>query len=164
VQLDELLRAAKKKPICEVPRTASLERSDIEKLLPHRDPFLFVDKITHFDPEAGACIGQRTIPENDPVFRGHFPHHPVYPGVLLLETMGQLGCCLAALVRKKKTDVRVIKIHAATFQQEVRPGDRLRLLARLIELDDFGAICAGQVMRGETIAAFSIAEVHFVEA
>lgn len=163
MQLDEITRAAKKRPICEGGTRVSLERQDIERLIPHRDPFLFVDRITHLDLAARTCIGERTIAKDDPVFRGHFPDHPVYPGVLLLETMGQLGCCLAALVHDRKVDVRVIKIPAAMFLAEVHPGDVLSIRAKAIELDDFGTICAGQIARGDTIAAFSIAEVHFVE-
>lgn len=165
--LEELARAARKRPIFEpsaTTQTVDLGRSAIEGLVPHRDPFLFVDRIRAIDLEVGTCVGERVISTSDPVFRGHFPDHPVYPGVLLLETMGQLACCLASLMRGGRADVRALKIHNATFQTEVRPGASLTILARMLELDDWGAVCAGQILDGPAVATFSVSEVHFVEA
>jgi 3-hydroxyacyl-[acyl-carrier-protein] dehydratase len=75
-------------------RQVEIGQAAIERILPHRAPFLLVDTITEIDV-TGECIrGRRRIAPDDPVFVGHFPGEPIYPGVLQLETMGQLGLCL----------------------------------------------------------------------
>ena len=77
----------------------NLGRAAVEKLLPHRDPFLFVDRVTTADLAGGTISGERFIDVRDPVFDGHFPGRPIYPGMLQLETIGQLGLCLFGLIR-----------------------------------------------------------------
>jgi len=173
--LAALTRAAKKRPLWTPgpsTREVDLGRPAVERLLPHRDPFLFVDRITAVDLEVPALAGKRRIDPADPVFVGHFPGAPIYPGVLQIETMGQLGICLAHFAAKKTyevapdatpADVRALKIHTALFLAEVLPGDDLTILASLVESDGYGAICAGQLLKGGSIAAFAVMEVYLVE-
>ena len=148
-------------------------RKAVEQLLPHRDPFLFVDRITAIDLDQGAIAGMRRIDPKDPLFVGHFPGHPIYPGVLQLETMGQLGICLASFAARKSTavgpdvqptDVRALKIHYAIFVSELGPGDEVEILATLIESDEYGAICAGQLLKSGAVVAFALMEVHLPHA
>lgn len=174
-QLASLTRAAKKRPLWTPgaeTREVDLGRAAVERLLPHRDPFLFVERITAVDLSVPALAGKRRIDPADPVFVGHFPGAPVYPGVLQIETMGQLGICLAHFAAKKTyevapdatpADVRALKIHTALFLAEVSPGDELTILASLLESDGYGAICAGQLLKGGTVAAFAVMEVYLVE-
>lgn len=103
--------------------------TQIQEILPHRYPFLLVDKITEL--KIGKVVkGYKNISISDPVFIGHFPNHPIYPGVLILEGMAQTGGVLAfesmdAKVDPKSKVVYFTGIDAAKFRNPVRPGDRL---------------------------------------
>jgi len=182
--LATVVRQARKRPLW-VPgaatRAVALGREAIERVLPHRDPFLFVDAIAAVDLDQAALRGRRAIRPDDPVFAGHFPGQPIYPGVLQIETMGQLGVCLAHFCRARTHDiapdvvpaaVRAFKVHHALFQAEVWPGDDLTILAQLLSADDYTAICAGQLLKGgadgdaaapPTICALAVMEVYFVD-
>lgn len=174
--ISALSRTAKKRRLWSPgPMTVRVEhgRSVVDRLLPHRDPFLFVDLVTSIDLDQQAISGRRRIDPEDPIFAGHFPGYPIYPGVLQLETMGQLGICLLSFVQRGTTsvspevqplDVRALKIHTALFQAEVRPGDDLEVLGTLLTHDDYGAVCAGQIVVRDQIAVFSVMEVHLVQA
>jgi len=146
-------------------------RGVIERILPHRDPFLFVDEITDIDLTEHCIRGRRRIAKDDAGFVGHFPGEPVYPGVLQLEMMGQLSLCLLHFNAVRSTRVpeevtprrvRALRIHDGVFVAAVRPGDELTVIARLIAGDDYTAVCAGQLVRGDTACALAITEVYFV--
>lgn len=103
--------------------------SQIQEILPHRYPFLLVDKIIEL--KIGEIVkGYKNISISDPVFIGHFPNHPIYPGVLILEGMAQTGGVLAFESMNDKVDpkskvVYFTGIDGAKFRNPVRPGDRL---------------------------------------
>ena len=169
------MRSGKRRPIYEAAdttRAVDCGRDAIERLLPHRDPFLFVDRISSVDLTQGALTAHRTIDADDPVFVGHFPTYPIYPGVLQLETMGQAGICLVHFLRQgtvevapdaKPADVRAFKIHSALFIDEVGPGHELTIDARVLSDDSMTAVCLGQLRRGEVITALAVMEVYFVD-
>lgn len=99
-------------------------------LLPHRYPFLLVDRVLDFDLDEPPSIrALKNVTFNEPFFQGHFPRHPVMPGVLIIEAMAQAAGCLAHLARSSKDAERqlfyLVKIDKARFSQIVVPGDQL---------------------------------------
>ncbi len=165
--LESLIRAGVRRPLW--PDVGSscvvdIRRDAILTMIPHRDPFLFVDKITALDVNGGRIRGQSFISADNAVFSGHFPGYPVYPGVLQLETIGQMALCLLHSANPARDgDVRAVRIHHAAFLHEVNGGQWLDVVATVVRSDEYGAVCSGQILNGETICAFGIMEVFFVE-
>ena len=110
------------------PPSVSMDCLAIQAYLPHRDPFLFVDRIIELEPYKRA-VGLKNVTYNEPFFRGHFPQRPVMPGVLILEAMAQVGGVLAfySLGGRRGHVPLFTGIDKAKFRAPVVPGDQLRL-------------------------------------
>ena len=107
------------------------EITDILRLLPHRYPFLMVDRIVSFEGET-KCLGIKSVTINEPFFQGHFPGHPVMPGVLQVEAMAQVASVL--MMRMSKSSSRVgyfMSADGVKFRKPVLPGDTLFIHAEL---------------------------------
>jgi 3-hydroxyacyl-[acyl-carrier-protein] dehydratase len=108
-------------------KTANIET--ILGLLPHRYPFLLVDRVLEFDPDAPTRLkAMKNVTMNEPFFQGHFPNHPVMPGVLIIEAMAQAAGCLAYMGAKEDQQDQLfylVKVDKARFSQIVSPGDQL---------------------------------------
>ena len=105
----------------------------IQKMLPHRYPFLLVDRVVEFEPRA-KIVGIKNVSVNEPFFQGHFPGRPVMPGVLVLEALAQAGGLLTQLSNEADASGKVfylVKIDNAKFSRMVVPGDRLELCVSL---------------------------------
>ncbi len=111
-------------------QTEQLEAFDIQRILeclPHRYPFLLVDRIHSIDKDR-SCVGIKNVTINEPHFQGHFPGRPVMPGVLIIEGMAQTAgaiCLHAAGVTSAPSVVFFMTIDKAKFRKPVVPGDRL---------------------------------------
>jgi 3-hydroxyacyl-[acyl-carrier-protein] dehydratase len=106
-----------------------LDTGDLKRLLPHRAPFLFIEKLTNIVPNESAT-GYKAVGYNEPFFAGHFPDHPVMPGVLIIEALAQTAGALVMYsmpVGSKNRVVYFMTIEKARFRKPVRPGDMLRM-------------------------------------
>jgi beta-hydroxyacyl-ACP dehydratase FabZ len=113
-----------------------LEFKEIQELLPHRYPFLLVDRIVEIE-EGKRVVGIKNVTINEPFFVGHFPGYPIMPGVLILEAMAQVGGILLLRTLGVQGSKRVIfftSIDGARFRRPVVPGDQLRFEIELLQL------------------------------
>ena len=109
-----------------------LNNMDIQKILPHRYPFLLVDKIVELD-EGKSIKGIKNVTVNEPFFQGHFPNNPIMPGVLICEALAQVGAVLLLSLPENKGKLGVFTgINNFKFRRQVVPGDTLELSAELV--------------------------------
>jgi 3-hydroxyacyl-[acyl-carrier-protein] dehydratase len=109
----------------------TLDKSQIEAIIPHREPFLLLDRVLEMVPGEYA-IAEKDIVVTEDVFRGHFPGHPVFPGVLQLEALAQTGC--VALLAEPEAAGKLVLfagVDNVRFKRPVEPGQTLRFETRL---------------------------------
>lgn len=135
-----------------------LDITEIQEILPHRYPFLLVDRIT--DIEKGVSVeGFKNISISEPAFMGHFPGHPIYPGVLILEGMAQAGGILALKsndLTKEELQNKVIyfmSIDKAKFRTPVKPGDQLVYKISILKLKGTIIVLEGKAYVDDKLVA-----------
>jgi 3-hydroxyacyl-[acyl-carrier-protein] dehydratase len=140
------------------PVTLPVDVEQIQRLLPHRYPFLLVDRVVEFEP--GKCVvGVKNVSINEPFFQGHFPGHPVMPGVLIVEALAQTAGLLTQLTAlafdEPPTSLFYLaKVDKARFNARVVPGDQLRMevsLKRLLR--NIGIFSARALVDGGEVAS-----------
>ena len=110
----------------------ALDIDAIREILPHRYPFLLVDRIEELETE--RVVGIKNVTVNEPFFAGHFPDYPVMPGVLIIEAMAQVAgvLVLSGIPDRKNKLVLLAGVDGAKFRKPVRPGDQLRMEMKVL--------------------------------
>ncbi len=136
----------------------------IRKRIPHRFPFLLIDRVLSFTPGSDPklrvgrkVVARKNVTVNEGFFQGHFPHAPIMPGVLQVEAMAQAGALACVVGDDENLDVRIAKIEEARFRRPVVPGDTLEIHAEITK-EKAGLICVVAEARcdGEQVAQVTI--------
>lgn len=169
---DAIVRSLKRKPMELGQGTVRVRfgREEIRRIIPHRPPMELVDTIEAVDLESGMIEATSLVASDSPLFAGHFPGNPVYPGIHQVETMGQAALCLSYFVRNQAVVVDssatpmgclFTRIHNASFQEIVGPGELLTILVKILDVDDFGGRMAAQIVSGGRVCSHAILEAVF---
>lgn len=132
----------------------------IQELLPHRYPFLLVDRVLELDVEAKRILAQKNVSINEPFFQGHFPGRPIMPGVLIIEALAQAGGVMTQLTLGRDAQSKLfymVKVENARFNKQVVPGDVLVLdvqMKRLIR--NMGWYYGEAKVNGEVVASAEV--------
>ena len=131
-----------------------MDINEIQSILPHRYPLLLIDRIVELDPGV-RVVALKNISMSDPVFQGHFPGTPVFPGVFIIEAMAQAGAYLLLRETPDRENklVYFAGIDEARFRKPVVPGDQLRLDMTVIKHRPSFARISGKAFVGETLVA-----------
>lgn len=142
--------------------TSSQTTFDIKKILeilPHRYPFLLVDRIISLDLENNTVVGKKNVTINEPFFQGHFPQVPIMPGVLILEAMAQVGGILIHQKGYQDKIALLLTVNGAKFRKPVVPGDLLIMHARAEHIGSKGGRINAKAMVDDKVV--SEAEIGF---
>ncbi len=171
----KLLKAHRRIPLCQpasLPKSLDYGRDEIRRIIPHREPFLFVDSLKALDLQKNIIVGEYYLSPDIPLFKGHFPDFPIYPGCLQVEAIGQLGLCLVHFVSNEVNsisehsappNIRATSILGAYFRSEVRPQDTMTLMAKVVEYDAYFGTLLGQTLVGGQVATVALMEVTFLD-
>ncbi len=132
--------------------------AEIMRILPHRYPFLLVDRVIEVDPDK-RIVALKNVTINEPFFNGHFPGAPVMPGVLTIESMAQAGAILGLLEKNADlttTLVYFLGIDEAKFRRPIVPGDQMRIVVDVIRRKAVVWKMKGEVYVGSELAAEAI--------
>ena len=132
--------------------------AEIMRILPHRYPFLLIDRVIEVDPDK-RIVALKNVSINEPFFNGHFPGAPVMPGVLTIEAMAQAGAVLGLLEKNAdltKALVYFMGIDEAKFRRPIVPGDQMRIVVEVIRRKAIVWKMKGEVYVGSELAAEAI--------
>lgn len=139
---------------------SEMDVNQILDMLPHRYPFMLVDRILDMDIEARTIVGYKNLTFNEPFFQGHFPGEPIMPGVMQLEAMAQISGILLNKVNDKEGQIAYfMSIDKAKFRRKVVPGDSLRMEIKVTRLRSRMAVVEAKAYVGDDLA--SQAELMF---
>lgn len=158
----EVYRVAEKQPLLAPRPTGTvMDRAQILALIPHRDPFLLVDRVTHLDRETPLIVACYDLARAQPILAGHFPGRPMLPGVLQVEAIGQAATILGLTCwgRPDELDsVALTHVRAARFIRPVGPGGELELVVRVFD-DGLFMTAVGQTLQAGVVCAAMAASI-----
>jgi len=137
-----------------------IDITQIQELIPHRSPFLLVDRVVELDVETKQIVCQKNVSYNEPYFQGHFPGRPIMPGVLIIEALAQAGGVMTQLTLGRDAQSKLfymVKVENARFNKQVVPGDVLMLhvqMKRLIR--NMGWYYGEARVNGEVVASAEV--------
>lgn len=138
----------------------SLDIKQILQILPHRYPFLLVDRVLELDVEKGYVLAQKNVTFNEAFFQGHFPGAPIMPGVMILEALAQAGGILVHFKGYGDKIAVLLSVNNAKFRHPVKPGDVLLLRGQGLHFSSKGGRIKAEALVNEKVAAE--AEIGFV--
>jgi 3-hydroxyacyl-[acyl-carrier-protein] dehydratase len=140
-----------------------LTKEQIKKLLPHREPFLFVDEVLELIP-GKSIVGKKVVRKEEPFFKGHFPGMPVFPGVLMVETMAQISALIVLTVPGMENLFGFFTgIEKFRFRTVVKPGDTLIVKSHVISYRHGFARSEGKVYVNDKVVAEGIVDAIFTD-
>ncbi len=173
--MDKIIQSLKKAPLLashEQVLAVPLHRQAIECMIPHRVPFLLVDKITHLNVAKRVIGGERYIDAEDPILQGHFPGSPIYPGVLQIEMVAQLGLCLSYFMINETDQIAadnrpvmamVTKVQHAAFHSSIFSKQHIAIYAQVTDYNEIMGTMIGQLYCEGQLCSYTILKAYFDE-
>jgi 3-hydroxyacyl-[acyl-carrier-protein] dehydratase len=147
----------------ETPAKAVMEIGDIFKILPHRYPFLLIDRVIELESKK-RIVALKNVTFNEPFFQGHFPDKPIMPGVLIVEAIAQAGGALLLTEVPNRDELLMLftGIERARFRRPVVPGDQLRIAVEVLAWRRTAARLEGKAYVGDKVAAEAVVTCRLV--
>ena len=147
----------------ETPSKPVMEIGDIFKILPHRYPFLLIDRVMELEPKK-RIVALKNVTFNEPFFQGHFPGKPIMPGVLIVEAIAQAGGALLLTEVPNRDELLMVftGIERARFRRPVVPGDQLRIEVEVLAWRMTAARLEGKAYVGDKVAAEAVVTCRLV--
>jgi 3-hydroxyacyl-[acyl-carrier-protein] dehydratase len=141
-----------------------MERNEIEKIIPHRAPFLWIDRVEELEPGV-RCVARLTVDAENPIFQGHFPGRPILPGVLMIEAVAQTAAVMMGATGSAAADATMdsallAAVHRFKFFKPVAPGAELRIeTTKLTQAGSMACIEGTVSVLGEKVASGELSVV-----
>lgn len=150
-------------PEVDTPSKPVMEIGDLLKILPHRYPFLLIDRVTELERKK-RIVALKNVTFNEPYFQGHFPDRPIMPGVLIVEAIAQAGGALLLTEVPNRDELLMVftGIERARFRRPVVPGDQLRIVVEVLAWRMTAARLEGKAYIGDKVAAEAVVTCRLV--